>query len=513
MKQTTNTADKKKMLRRSLAVFCAVCLVMVQCFVVLPAVTGGAMAADAKLTVTGYTDRTEQTQKYTDSFDGTVKELLGKMGVTTSKIDSVSSNSYAGLSLDSRIKKDGSDYCIVETVMVPNPDNPDEDMEEEKLTPIDSIDFQMASNYTPIKELYLNDIGNVKAGKSKTLKYGKDYGVKSGDSFFKEKYPEYIEASVSGDNGTNISGESIEFTAGKAGSTVKVTIKDAVTGKPSTSKNASVVSKSLTVKPSSLTLKVGESATVTVKDDNGTVSSSNLKWSGGGEIASVKNGVITGKKKGSTTIKVKDKTSGLSATVSVTVEKTKATTTTRYTYTTRRYSGSTYRPYRPTSRSGVSGSTRSSVTTTATRPTETASTAKPSFQTMTVKEVYLNEVMPEEEVYYDEYGNPIEEDEWSEEEEGTENDFDEDGVSFPAAAGSAAMAVAACGAGIVGRVRKFHIDMGTAAVAKIAKTAADGGSKAGKEAKEAKAVKEGKAAGEAKASKENRNPLKKLRKK
>ena len=137
--------------------------------------------------------------------------------------------------------------------------------------------------------------------------------------------------------------------------------------------------------------------------------------------------------------------------------------------TTRTYS--TYRPTYTTRSTYTVGTTRSTAPmTTATRPSETTETMAPSYQTIRVKEVYLMEttapVDPEEKLSEDDvwYDDDTWEDETTDDttidETVDEEEPQDNGVSFPAAAGSAAAALAACGAGAVGRIRRFRADMG-----------------------------------------------------
>lgn len=210
-----------------------------------------------------------------------------------------------------------------------------------------------------------------------------------------------------------------------------------------------------------------------------------LKWSANKKVSlssketSGTSGSVSAtiKKNGSIEIKVKSECewadlSNLNKTVSV---KGKATTTT----TTTRYTTRPYTPYRPTTRSGggtIKGSSGTSGTpTTATRPSNnTDETLAPSFQTITVKEVFLTATTEQDEpIYYDENGNPIMDENEQDTEDG-ELDDPNSGVTLPAAAGSAAVAVAACGAGAVGRVRRFRKDMSDAVLAAAGSTAAAG---------------------------------------
>ncbi len=456
----TGTASAQ---RRLLALTCAACLVFLQCFMLLPALDGYVYAKDS-LPITGSTaEGFESSGSYSDG-DNTVEGILDTLGLDTSKVDSVGCDAGELKMGDDIVKQDG-DYYI---------DNGEVDPETQEpiLTPVGTMYFQMKDDYTPVKKVTLDKIGDLKAGKSKTLKYDRDFHA-SGDSFFKKHFPEYIEATVTGDAGQEISPTTIKFTAGSVGSTIKVTIKERIKGKSSSTKSCNVVSKKLTVTPSSLTLNVGASSTVIVKDDSGTLTSGQVKYkSSNSKVATVNSGIIRGVKKGTATITVTSKaptSKGLKATVKVTV---KETTTTRYT---------TRAPYtfRPTTRSGgsVIGSTTgtgATGTTTATRPTETASTMAPSFQTITVKQVFLTPATPaEEEVQYDEYGNPIEDE--GTDDQNSEEEWDEDGVGVPAAAGSAAVAAAACGVGAVGRVRRFRHDMGGSIAAAVTAAAGEGG--------------------------------------
>ena len=245
----------------------------------------------------------------------------------------------------------------------------------------------------------------------------------------------------------------------------------------------------LTVKPKTVKLEIGKySDTLEAKDGAGNkIELSDLTWVSSDEkVAEVSNGAIHGVGKGDATITITSKaesSKGATATIKVKVVEQETTTT----KSTTRYSGGggyrpTYSGYHPITRSTSS----TGAPTTATRPPLDYSTSNlsPSFQTITVKEVFLTpmsqETMEDDTIYYDEYGNPIEdesmdEEGWEDEEWDEEGDWDEDGVSIPAAAGSAAVAVAACGAGAVGRIRRFRIDMGPAVAAAIKGAAAAGG--------------------------------------
>ena len=152
--------------------------------------------------------------------------------------------------------------------------------------------------------------------------------------------------------------------------------------------------------------------------------------------------------------------------------------------------------------------------TTATRPAETTETMAPSYQTIRVKEVYLMEtaapVDPAEDPWAEDDGWT--EDEWGD--ESTDETYDEEesqdnGVSFPEAAGSAAAALAACGAGAVGRIRRFRADMGPAPETPTAEKSATGKSATGKSVAE----KPAETAPDIGEKKSDKNPLKKFRRK
>ena len=177
-------------------------------------------------------------------------------------------------------------------------------------------------------------------------------------------------------------------------------------------------------------------------------------------------GTIKAKVKKPGTINIRPE-SGMfpSVTDGVSVSFTGMNTTT--TATTTRYTASTYRPYTPTTRStytaGTTGST--APTTTAPRPEDTTATMAPSYQTIRVKEVYLMEttapVDPADPYAEDSWeDDPYAEDDMGEDDPLDEETPEDNGVTFPAAAGSAAAAIAACGVGAVGRIRRFRTDMG-----------------------------------------------------
>ena len=194
--------------------------------------------------------------------------------------------------------------------------------------------------------------------------------------------------------------------------------------------------------------------------------------------------------------------------VSFTGVNTTTQTTTR-TYTT------SYRPTYTTRSTYTVGTTGSTAPmTTATRPAETTETMAPSYQTIRVKEVYLMEtaapVDPAEDPWAEDDGWT--EDEWGD--ESTDETYDEEesqdnGVSFPAAAGSAAAALAACGAGAVGRIRRFRADMGPAPETPTAEKSATGKSATGKSVAE----KPAETAPDIGEKKSDKNPLKKFRRK
>lgn len=323
------------------------------------------------------------------------------------------------------------------------------------------------------------------------------------------------------------------------------------------------VKRSSSVKPVSFSKKpqsnnssptVGDTIKVTYKlsvdkfykesDDYDSESATALTWTGNDKVkiltssTSGTSGTVKAKVKKSGSITIApdsaafpELTSGVTVSFTGQPTTTKATTTTTTTtrYTTRYPSTtrSTYTPYRPTVRTGAGVSTTRSSTsapTTATRPTQTSETLAPSFQTIKVKEVYLNAPAQDPEsgdaVFYDEYGNPVEEDPMDETEPGEEDSSDYSGVTFPAAAGSAAVAAAACGAGAVGRIRRFRFDMSDAAAAVTTGLAAAGGKgrfgKGGKGPGGSAGGASGKpagASGSAPEEKKSRNPLSKIRRK
>ena len=253
MSKLNESMKKNKTTRRILAVFCAVCLALLQCFVVMPAVTDG-VHAGGSLDIIGHFNDKSQNDSYGGSIEGTVKNVLEDFDISIDEIVKIWSDndSLGELSLGDKIIEDDDKYYIVVGTQ-----ESEDGGTEDVLERIKRIEFEMANGYSPIKKLYLNDIGKVKANAEKTLKYGKDYGVESGDDFFKSKYKDLIKASTDASE-ESIDSDSITFKAGKAGTKVTVTIEDKITGTHK-SKSASVVSKTLTVSPTSLKLTVGRS--------------------------------------------------------------------------------------------------------------------------------------------------------------------------------------------------------------------------------------------------------------
>lgn len=132
-----------------------------------------------------------------------------------------------------------------------------------------------------------------------------------------------------------------------------------------------------------------------------------------------------------------------------TLKATKTEKPNKYKYTTRKYSGG-----------GVTRSTRINVT-----GGETTSSLPPTVtyapdRTITVKEVFLGSKIEDDQ---QESQNPWDDsnDNWNDDssDDWTETEMQEEiSLDFGPAVGSAAVAAAACGAGMVGRIRRFHVD-------------------------------------------------------
>ncbi|MBQ9014632.1 MAG: Ig-like domain-containing protein [Firmicutes bacterium] len=522
MNRQKATNKRQKITRRVLAGFCAVCIAMLQCFVLLPAVTDQAYAAENVTFRANYLSDGGSTivavQENKTYINGAER---GDTGAVNDKGEPIK-----GYILSKVLKKadlDGSNVLVN--------GNPVSDTSKAWLVEDGSswVLYDEAGEYVENVNMIEADldknpisITKVKASKSKPYKGEKvkiSYNMDV-DPFF-EHSDEYknnksriLELQWKASNG-NVSPESTT-TNDKSGS-FEITIKESgevAISPESTDSDFSYLNDGshtvtlsgkapkLTVKPKSVSMTVGDFKSCTVKYNGETVSNSSCTWSSkSSSIATVTSGSIRAVKAGKTTVTVKYK--GLSANVSVTVKERKTSS----------YSRSTYTPYRPSVRSSYTARTTgtgATTPTTATRPTETISTAAPSFQTISVKEVYLTPAS-QDPYQEDEWGDAWDDGEdWDDEDWDEEEDWDEDGVTFPAAAGSAAVAAAACGAGVVGRVRRFHVDMGPAAE-DIESGAGGDGSADGPDAdSEADAEDTGKAEGGT--EKRSRNPFRKFRK-
>lgn len=509
---------KNKTTRRILAVFCAICIALLQCFVVMPAVTDGVHASeDVTFRAnydTGLTVAQDDKNWITGAKSKDIEIIDDEGNPKTVKgyiLSSVLSKAKLG---DNNVRVNGnpvddtSDAWLVK-------DGGTWKLYDDAGLYVDGVDMIEADlNKEPIK------ITKVSADKKKPYKGDKvtiTYKLEVDDFYknsdeFKEYKEDILELEWTASN-SKVSPDST--TTNNTSGSFTVTVKESgeVTISPKAgdsefsyldgSKTVTLSGKapSLSVKPSSVKMTAGEFKTCTVKYNGQTVSNSSCTWSSSKtSVATVTGGSIRGVTAGKATITVKYK--GKSATVSVTVKERKTSSYSRYTY-----SHSPYRPTRSSNTINTSG-TGATQPTTATRPTETISTAAPSFQTMKVKEVYLT---PLEQ---DPYGGDESGDEFSEDEDASDwdesEDYDEDGVTFPAAAGSAAVAVAACGAGAVGRVRRFHIDMVDPSSVKEAAAGGDGSMGGdGQSAETTGDAGEGEGKG---SEKRSRNPLKKFRK-
>lgn len=470
--------------RRLLALLCVACLVLLQCFVISPAISGQAHAAD-KLTIDAeYQDEASTYARQT--VDKSWLEAIETVGDATLTDEEGNETEVSGPTLAAILKETGIsskvDKVVVGDAEISNWKNPD------YFLVLDGDTYQLYEG----DKLVAEDVGNIYVKRASGL-------------------------------------QPVSFSS-----------------KPASNKTSPTVGDTIKV-----TYKLSVDKFYKKSDDYDKDTATKLTWSGNSKVklqsksSTGTSGSIKAKvtKSGSITITPSSEAfPELTEGVKVSFTGQNTTTTTKAPTTTR----STYTPYRPTTRSGgiVSRTTGTTGTpTTATRPTETSSgstdstdpsastdptesTAAPSFQTISVKEVYLTAPEPDP---YDPL-NPDDSGDWTDVDDididdGEDTDDADSGVTFPAAAGSAAVAVAACGAGAVGRVRRFRLDMGdVAAAAGASETAADGkrrflrgggktdadksaaGAKAGRPAKAAKSA----AAGSEKAG---RNPLKKLRKK
>ena len=253
---------------------------------------------------------------------------------------------------------------------------------------------------------------------------------------------------------------------------------------------------SISISAEKTSLKVGDSSKFTAKVTwaDGHKDKKGVKWeSKNPSVATVDaSGNVKAKKEGSAKIiAVSKEDNSITKAKTVTVTKKPTTTTTtkattkkhtsnRYRYTTRHTKRHNYN-YRRYTRRYTSSYTRPSTSTSNSASTTTQTSAsdtalEPAPGMMTVKEVTLTGAqLPQEDPYEDEFAEDEswdEEDEWAEDEEGEE--WETASVDFGTGVGSAAVAALACGAGAVGRVRRFRMDMmGPKTKAAKTKTPAD----------------------------------------
>lgn len=243
---------------------------------------------------------------------------------------------------------------------------------------------------------------------------------------------------------------------------------------------------SISVNPSSLSLGRNKSGTLTAtinyKQDIFNYSGSDakyvkLKWSVTNKNATVtvnksdqkKATVKMGKKGGAYAVNILDENSGKNTQVKDDGKgATTTTTTTTKSKTKSKTKTGTKKPgttkYRHTTSKYRTFATRSPGASTATTTTGTTTVPTVTYtpdRTITVKEVYLGQEIQEEQQQ-----NPYEEmyeDPYATDESSTTNDWEDmdTSVDFGPAASSAAAAAAVCGAGAIGRIRRFRVDTKT----------------------------------------------------
>ena len=502
MRDNTLTRETTRS-RRLLAAFCVICMVALQCFVVMPALSGQAYADTSVDFVGEYSNGTTATKNNSSWITKASASKKITIEYDTGEVDDegnpiIEKKEYQGRSLsdilknaklsDSRssVSVNDWDVSVDSTYLIKEGDSwylYDTESQTMSEDPVYLIRVSLDKNPIKLKKLSASS-KKPKVGETITITYKMDVDpfYKSSDEYSSES-SDVTKLEWSGNKKIKFTGS--KTTTGTSGTVsvkivksgdVKITAKAADSDFSYMTGDVSFTGKTpkLSASPSSVKLKVGETKTISVKE-NGSSVTTGLSWSSSNtSVATVYSGVIRGVKEGKATVTVKSSNPNTkAATISVTVSGS--------TYTTSSYrpgGGYTYRPGTRASAYTRSSSSGSALTTTATRPatteTSSGSTVAPSFQTMSVKEVYLTPM----EATQDEYGEDgaWEDESWEDEgEDGLEEeetDYD-DGVTFPAAAGSAAAAALACGAGAVGRVRRFKMDMGgIAAAAGMVKKAA-----------------------------------------
>lgn len=476
----TKKTKRKDIRRRALAALCAVTIAVLQCAVILTIDTETVYGEDISVSVNVIVtnDKTpgsasgsaklEATKEITiadpESETGTrtvkgrtvgdfVSEL--KLSEKPNKISPNNEPSSTSLSSDDVIAKiDGSLIVFKKSG----------DIWEQKADVSSGMDLEMKSSYTPIKSITISPT-------TFTPKVGTPVeftaSVGSIDDFFKDDKDTYfkVDWSYNGPASFNSSATKATLTPTADGTfSVNATLSanSSISAGGSGTSETTTTTTEPTTKPAD---NPKDLRTATVKTDGKLVkgkaytnsemkSHLTLTDSNGKTIDKKYWEVISVSRDGNdyeVTIKASKagKEKGYFDIKETTVKATKTATTTKYKYTTRKYSGG-----------GVTRSTRINVT-----GGETTSSLPPTVtyapdRTITVKEVFLGSKIEDDQ---QESQNPWDDsnDNWNDDssDDWTETEMQEEiSLDFGPAVGSAAVAAAACGAGMVGRIRRFHVD-------------------------------------------------------
>ena len=470
MDMTGRMPRAKKMRRRILALTCALAIALLQCAVIMTVGTEEAHGADSVNIQVTYKDGKDA--KKSDKSVSNNKTINCKYTVTEEDVEVTKTLVLKGASVGSIISGIGnpssvtlggkeitgsySDWILIDSVSGDIPDGMTEDdfinraaKEYSSLQDIQKIKDQDSSTNVSVVSGN-NAITITVSGVPKTPKVGQTYKLTAdydADSFYKDNY------TGSETSWTWTSNNPSAATVDNNGNVKIISTKSA-------SITASIYGKS---ESKSITGK-SEPTKKKISDAKITLSKYSYTYDGKEKKPSVT--VMMGKKKlkqgTDYTVSYKDNKSAGTARVTI-KGKGKYEGSVTQTFTISKSSNNNNNNTRNTSkyRTFATRSPGASTATTRTGTTTVPTVTYTPDRTITVKEVYLGQEIQEEEQQ-----NPYEEmyeDPYATDESGTTNEWEDmdTSVDFGPAASSAAAAAAVCGAGAIGRIRRFRVDTKT----------------------------------------------------
>lgn len=485
----TKKAKRKDIRRRALAALCAITIAVLQCAVILTIDTESVYGGE-KIKVSVYVPSvgsdTHTSNSFTVSDIGSGTDLV--IGHDPETGDPITIKGYPVGALVDKIKisenpqkitmEDGSLKDIDSSDMIVEKDGKvyiykqEGDVWTEKANAKNGLDMTMSSSYKPAINSISISPNTLSLKKDEQKDLTATVSFKDSDGFFNDssdeakKYVDITWSCVPGSGAVTFSpekGMKTTITVQTAGTyTIKATDSSGVEGNVKDDGSQATTTTKPTEKP---TVDPKDLGNATVKSDGKLVkgkaytnsemkSHLTLKDPNGKTIDKKNWDVISIDRDGNNyTVTIKASTTGkkngYTGYNESTLKATKTATTTKYKYTTRKYSGG-----------GVTRSTRINAT-----GGETTSSLPPTVtyapdRTITVKEVFLGGKVEDDQ---QESQNPWDDSYSDQNDDGsddwTETEMQEEiSLDFGPAAGSAAVAVAACGAGVVGRIRRFRVD-------------------------------------------------------